>query len=248
MNIRIHLHENKGVVRHPTDEKRTDQCRHYFVRLCRIELLVSELHDEPDCASDNDHQREEESAKKSALRDRFVLEQGVVRVAFDLGLVQYGVSVNHRREGQEKRQHPQHGYDRQGNPGRPVVMRPHRKGDHQKAVDAYKDQDEHAAVHVEDHDGGHSLAQERSERPLLCQIIVHLKGQESTEQKVGNCQTDVPGRNHLLVHGCALHLPPTDPDDQRVSGEAHDTGQNFNPDQRLKQRCQVGFGRGCTKW
>lgn len=96
-----------------------------------------------------------------------------------------------------------------------MVLSPDRKQDGDTAVDADDDQEEDAAEHVEEHDGGGELAHEAAEDPLLHRHVGDVEREEGAEDEVRDGEAHVPGGVDRL-----LHLEARNPDDQSVSTEA----------------------------
>lgn len=111
-----------------------------------------------------------------------------------------------------------------------MVLGPNWEHDWQAAVDTDDDQEEDAAEHVEEHDGGGELAHEAAKDPLLHRHVGDAEWEEGAEDEVGDRQAQVPGGVDRLPH-----LEARDPDDQRISTEAQQKNDHADHQQRHTQ-------------
>lgn len=108
-----------------------------------------------------------------------------------------------------------------------LVLRPNWKHDRDTAVDTDDNQEEDAAEHVEEHDGGGELAHEAAKGPLLHHHVGDAEREEGAEDEVRDCEAQVPGGVDRL-----LHLEARNPDDQGISAKAQQKNEHTDHQQR----------------
>lgn len=102
-----------------------------------------------------------------------------------------------------------------------MVLRPNWKNDWHKAVDADDDQEEDAAEHVDEHDGGGEFAHEEAKDPLLHHHVGDAEREEAAEDEVRDRKAQVPDGVDR-----PLHLEARNPDDQSISKEAQQKNEH----------------------
>lgn len=96
-----------------------------------------------------------------------------------------------------------------------IVLGPNWEDDWHKAVNADDDQEEDAAEHVDEHNGGGEFAHEASKDPLLHHHVCNAEWEEGAEDEVRDGKAQVPGGVDR-----PFHLEARNPDDQSISAEA----------------------------
>lgn len=112
---------------------------------------------------------------------------------------------------------PNQQYNHRGLSDGALVLRPHWKHHKYTAVHTDDDQDEDAAVHVDELDEVSELAHEGPKDPVIFHLMDDAEGQGAAEYEVRYSQTQVPDGDDRL-----LHPKPSDPDHQTISSTTKD--------------------------
>lgn len=111
-----------------------------------------------------------------------------------------------------------------------VILGPDWKLDQHTAVNTDDDQEEDTAEHVDEHSQGGELAHEASKDPLIHRRVGDVEREKDAEDKVRDCEAQVPGSVDRL-----LHLKASDPDDQSIPKKAQQKNDHTDHQQRHTQ-------------